>query len=65
MRRGCPSLALGGGAKVDHLFEGKKSICGKYMWGGGYEVDPEDVQYEQGEVCKACCRGADGVEVPA
>lgn len=56
LKRGKPVHALGGGAQVDHLFRNGRSLCDKYMWGGGEPVDEEEVEYEPGQVCKTCCR---------
>lgn len=61
MKRARPRLALGGGARKDHLFEDKTSLCGKYTYGGGREVDPEELEYDD-TICKQCARKAGLVE---
>lgn len=58
MRIGKPIHALGGGARKDHLFEGKQSLCDKYMWGGGREIDLDEADLDEEEVCKKCLRKA-------
>lgn len=60
IRRGRPTHALGGGARKDHLFTDKTSLCGKYMWGGGREIDPDRIDYEEqsDELCKSCAQEA-------
>lgn len=63
MKRGRPTHALGGGARKDHLFEDKRSLCGKYIYGGGREVDPEGLVVDPSEVCKRCARAADNIVV--
>ena len=65
LKRGRPTRALGGGARKDHLFQDKRSLCGKYMWGGGHEVSPEDVTEEDEELCKKCARSPEVGEVTA
>lgn len=62
MKRACPRMAIGGGARIDHLFEDGKSLCGNWMYGSGREVDPEDLEYEEGEICKECAREAGLIE---
>lgn len=58
MRRGKPVHALGGGARKDHLFEKKTSLCGRYLWGGGSEVEPDEVDANRDELCVRCGREA-------
>ena len=52
-------MALGGGARKDHLFENKESLCGKYLYGGGREVDVDEQSTDDEELCKQCARKAE------
>lgn len=54
MKRGRPYNALGGTPRKDHLFENSRSLCGGWMYGGGREVDPADVNKNDDELCNRC-----------
>lgn len=62
MKRGRPTNALGGTPRKDHLFEEKRSLCGKWLYGGGREVQPDEVDEDDEDLCKACARKVPGVE---
>lgn len=57
-KRARPTTAIGGTPTKDHLFDGKRSLCGGWMYGGGYDVDADDVSEDDEELCKRCARKA-------
>lgn len=69
MKRGRPVHALGGTPRKDHLFVDKESLCGKWMYGGGREIEPGEAISEDAlrddDLCRACLRKAAGLEVDA
>lgn len=58
MKRGRPIHAQGGGARKDHLFEEDRSLCGSYLWGGGRDVNPDEMENDEDELCQRCARKA-------
>lgn len=63
---GKPIGANGTSAKRWHIFEDGRSLCGSWLLpSGGDEEVSDDEEYVEGQDCKACCRKADPVEVPA
>lgn len=60
-KRGRPTNALGGTPRKDHIFRHSRSLCGKWMYGGGQVVDPDDVDPEGSDaLCKTCARRCSG-----
>ncbi|WP_132060321.1 hypothetical protein [Halorussus amylolyticus] len=49
-------------ARRYHIFDGKRSLCGSWMFGAPDDPVTDDDEYRAGEDCKSCCRSA-GLEV--
>ena len=49
-------------ARRYHVFDGKQSLCGNWLFAPPDDPVTDDDEYHDGQDCKACCRKA-GLEV--